>query len=486
MAIGILAYGSLIRDPGSEIKPAIANRITCITPFKVEFARLSQKRGNAPTLVPVKAGGSHVRAVVLVLNVKVTEQEAKTLLWHREIGKYNNQAYAEPHDPERSPKKVLIRTLQNFESVERVLYTDFPESGKLPKPDGKLLAEAALISAQKQSVTKGMDGISYLIAAISAGIETALLPSYKREILALTGAETLKEALANLRNTLTAEELDEARRRAYGFSLERGDGKLPPYNPNDATGDFWRAAGEVVAQRENKATQLFTLELLQAINDWQCGGNAKEKNERGKKLQDVAAGLPEKFRQTDVACYRRLKLHKSAVWTLGTDEELAETISAWTESEAVAMGFKGGVPEPGSQGVIFKINPGLGSVVLNLSRLYKDEGFQKAISEHKGKIAGFDLGIGKYENTQEEVVIENGSVQLDSMHAWGGFSSSEEELATQFFERKPTKEDMDAFRKIMEERGRKAGPKWLKTPDAVKRISAKLVTHTERLAKLKK
>jgi hypothetical protein len=136
--------------------------------------------------------------------------------------------------------------------------------------------------------------------------------------------------------------------------------------------------------------------------------------------------------------------------------------------------------------VIFKINPGAGNVVLNLSRLYKDEGFQKAFSEHKGKIAGFDLGIERYGNAQEEVVIENGSVHLDFMHAWGGFLRSEEELATQFFGRKPTEEEMDAFKKLMEERGHKAGPRWLKTLDAVKQISAKLVTHTERLAKLKK
>jgi hypothetical protein len=235
-----------------------------------------------------------------------------------------------------------------------------------------------------------------------------------------------------------------------------------------------------------KDNTVFTLDLLQAINDWQSGGNAQQKSERGKKLREEAAKLPEKFRQTDVTCYRRLKLHKSSVWMLGTDEELSETVSAWTESEDVAMGFKGGVPEPGTQGVIFKINPGAGNVVLNLSRLYKDEDFQKALSENKRKITGFELGIGKYGNTQEEVVIENGSVQLDSMHAWGGFSNSEEALATQFYERKPTEEEMDAFKKRMEERGQKAGPRWLKTPDAVKRISDKLVGHTERLAKLKK
>lgn len=290
---------------------------------------------------------------------------------------------------------------------------------------------------------------------------------------------------------LIPEEIPLAQQIAYQKSLARGDGQHPPpYSPEATVGDFWQAAGEVIARRGQPDAltnwQVFTLELLQAINDWQRGGNAKEKNERGKKLREVATGLPEKFRQTNVTCYRRLKLHKSSVWNLGTDEELAETVSAWTESEVVAMGFKGGVPEPGSLGVIFKINPDAGNAVLNLSRLYKDEGFQKALTENKGKIAGFELGIGKYGNTQEEVVIENGSVQLDSMHAWGGFLSNEEDLATQFYGRKPTKEEMEAFKKLMEERGHKSGPKWLKTPDAVKRISAKLVTHAERLAKLKK
>jgi hypothetical protein len=45
---------------------------------------------------------------------------------------------------------------------------------------------------------------------------------------------------------------------------------------------------------------------------------------------------------------------------------------------------------------------------------------------------------------------------------------------------------MEAFKKLMEDRGHKSGPKWLKTPDGVKLISAKLVTHAERLSKPKK
>jgi len=54
-----LAYGSLIDDPGSEIQPVIARLIEGVeTPFKVEFARSSEKRDGAPTLVPVKEGGA--------------------------------------------------------------------------------------------------------------------------------------------------------------------------------------------------------------------------------------------------------------------------------------------------------------------------------------------------------------------------------------------------------------------------------------------
>jgi hypothetical protein len=42
-AIGTLAYGSLIANPGPEIESAIIHRIKCKTPFKVEFACINRK-----------------------------------------------------------------------------------------------------------------------------------------------------------------------------------------------------------------------------------------------------------------------------------------------------------------------------------------------------------------------------------------------------------------------------------------------------------
>ena len=47
--IGILAYGSLIDNPGSELGPNTVAKIKDVnTPFRVEFARKSQSRNYAP------------------------------------------------------------------------------------------------------------------------------------------------------------------------------------------------------------------------------------------------------------------------------------------------------------------------------------------------------------------------------------------------------------------------------------------------------
>jgi hypothetical protein len=79
-SIGILAFGSLIEDPGWEIEEAIVGRKRkVLTPFAVEFARSSTKRGDAPTLVPVREGGSPLLAQILLLNISLSE--AKDRLW---------------------------------------------------------------------------------------------------------------------------------------------------------------------------------------------------------------------------------------------------------------------------------------------------------------------------------------------------------------------------------------------------------------------
>jgi hypothetical protein len=187
--IGILAYGSLIREPGVEIEPLIARRIPTVTPFPVEYARLSQSRGGGPTVVPHPAGRP-VSAEILVLRQGVSLDQAKDLLWRRELRK---EGTGRRYVPGNTPNSVLVKDWGAYEGVAHVLYTDFPEAGKVPVPTAESLAQAAVASVAEAPV--GKDGISYLLQLIASGVETALTADYLSAILRLTGADTLQQAL---------------------------------------------------------------------------------------------------------------------------------------------------------------------------------------------------------------------------------------------------------------------------------------------------
>ena len=121
--IGILAYGSLIEDPGIELKPLICERIKNVeTPFNIEFARSSSSRDRAPTVVPVSGFGSPVKAIIMVLHEGISLEKAKDLLWRRETRKEgSSKHYSAPENP--SPNKVVVATIPKFCGVEVVLYT---------------------------------------------------------------------------------------------------------------------------------------------------------------------------------------------------------------------------------------------------------------------------------------------------------------------------------------------------------------------------
>lgn len=100
--IGVLAYGSLITNPGPELQAVTVGRIdNVLTPFRVEFARSSTGRSGAPTLVPVDEGGAYVRAVILEVNVST--DEAADIVYRREINKAGSgKRYREYPSTERA------------------------------------------------------------------------------------------------------------------------------------------------------------------------------------------------------------------------------------------------------------------------------------------------------------------------------------------------------------------------------------------------
>ena len=198
--IAILAFGSLIEDPGMEFHPRIRERIEGIkTPFSIEFARSSSSRGGGPTLVPVDDGGSPVNAVLLALNPAVGISEAKDLLWRRETrNESSGRRYVRPANP--GERHVLVECLEDFRGFDFVLYTMIAANIKMLTADR--LAEMAICSARSEAGANRNDGISYLASVLRQGITTPLTPGYEAAILRKTGAGDLDEAHAKIRRGL--------------------------------------------------------------------------------------------------------------------------------------------------------------------------------------------------------------------------------------------------------------------------------------------
>jgi hypothetical protein len=187
--IGILAYGSLISDPGSELEPRIGIRIKTQTPFPVEYGRISRTRGGAATLVPHEAGAP-VAAEILVLDDDISMDEARNMLWRREA---RQEGSGKAYPAGSGENSVLVQTIHDDPCVETVLYTDFNAAGKITHPTAEELAKAAIESVAKAD--QGKDGISYLIAALESGIRTSLTDEFRAEILRQSGAGMLQELL---------------------------------------------------------------------------------------------------------------------------------------------------------------------------------------------------------------------------------------------------------------------------------------------------
>lgn len=198
--IGILAYGSLINEPGDEIDPFIIERISCVTPFQVEYARMSKSRDYAPTLIPVNKEGAPVKAVIMVLGNGASIEEAKNMLWRRETREADtNKKYIKNAIPGKDT--VQIKTLKNFKGIGKVIYTSIASNLDFNSP--QILADLAIKSILNKAGAKGMDGVRYLLNAKANGIVKPFSNEYENYILERTQTSTLEHAIVKLDNQRT-------------------------------------------------------------------------------------------------------------------------------------------------------------------------------------------------------------------------------------------------------------------------------------------
>jgi len=235
----------------------------------------------------------------------------------------------------------------------------------------------------------------------------------------------------------------------------------------------------------------FGLPLLEAISDWQRGGDAKQNILRGQALKESCMSLPEKYRTCALCCFRQVGLPKGGVWSLIGEDRLPEKISSWTVDLEVAKDFKGGVPPQGQgyQGVILCVYPQPGSVIVNLWELYQDPAFTAALEEKKASINGYPNGAGRYGKGQNEVVLEVAAVTQQDIYSMGGHSSPFEYLVAQaadaMYGREATPAEREGLLLKVEHVRSEAGPQWL-SPEATQRVITRMKPYAERLGEIKR
>ncbi len=184
--IAVLAYGSLIHQPGAGLALLIASVEPCRTPFPVEYGRASRRWHGGPVLVPHERGAP-VDGALLMLADDVDLGTAVDLLAARE-GLESGRGVVEVDMP--GDRLVIAASLPR----------------NLPAPDMEpdALARRAVESARHDA----RNGVAYLNGAMRSGIVTPASEAYAERILERVGATSLDEAerlLAFARSTATLE-----------------------------------------------------------------------------------------------------------------------------------------------------------------------------------------------------------------------------------------------------------------------------------------
>lgn len=179
--IAILAYGSLIWNPGDEIKQHTISVLDVICPFKIEYARKSSTREDAPVLVKLSDEPGKTNAKLFVTDLHTSDENkafVKEMIRQRE-------------DCGEKYVKVLEKPLKKFSVI---FYADLPKN--MDKVNINELADLAIKSVEKCK-KKGKpekNGIRYLLNNIKSGVITELTDSYANKIMEITKTDSLEEA----------------------------------------------------------------------------------------------------------------------------------------------------------------------------------------------------------------------------------------------------------------------------------------------------
>ncbi len=103
--------------------------------------------------------------------------------------------------------------------------------------------------------------------------------------------------------------------------------------------------------------------------------------------------------------------------------------------------------------------------MVNLNAIYSDPGFQKACVNYEQYITNYDEGIGRFGNTEQELVLDISQLPISSIHSFGGYSKDEADLLKMFslekYERLPDRRIRREFERGLKKSKQTLGPRWV-------------------------
>ncbi|MBV8520898.1 MAG: hypothetical protein JOY71_01990 [Acetobacteraceae bacterium] len=111
--------------------------------------------------------------------------------------------------------------------------------------------------------------------------------------------------------------------------------------------------------------------------------------------------------------------------------------------------------------------------------------FGIAVKAQRDNIVRYGDGIGRYGDSQHEVVVEINQVRLTDIHELGGYSSDRAELAEKYFGHKPSPAELAQFDRLVIAANAELGAGWI-GDDAKDRVIRKIQAVMPTLRTLKR
>jgi hypothetical protein len=208
---------------------------------------------------------------------------------------------------------------------------------------------------------------------------------------------------------------------------------------------------------------MFKLDLIKAINEWQIKGTGINKENIAKKIIEHSDEIDMKFKSLHSKCYRRIDLNNHYNFILGQEMQLPETYSSWSFDKEFVKKFNNGIPKNGYQGVIFEISNEYKEfeVIINLHELFNDPVFKTECESQKQNIINYDDGIGKYYDSESEIILKINSLKISQIWAYGGFSSKKDAFVKKYSDRLLNRKMKQLLDRKVKENKKLFGSKWI-------------------------